>query len=142
MGHSFSKLAGEAPEPIPKLEDIEDQYSPPSQMWHKTFYGLLFFCSLLPLASHSFVFSELDWESLRMAHGLLPVEAVVLRGNPPALLPLLPCVCFVLSYSFKPFRSSGFLAWLALIMFFLTTLYVWLSGMITWNLAMRLTLYK
>ena len=127
---------------IQELENIKHRASPQSKMWHKTYYVLLFFCSLLPLASYSLVFLDLDWDSLRMVHGLLPVEAIFLRSNLPAVLPLFIVICFVLSFKFKLLRSSGFLAWLALFIFFLLALYGWLTGMITWHLATRLALYN
>lgn len=124
-----------SPEVLDALKKIKDTCLPSDRIWHKTYYTLLLICSFVPLFSYYVVFSDLNWDSFRYGHGLLPLDILMMRNNSiPWLLPINILICFALSFKFRLLRSSGFLAWFALILFFLLTIYIWLSGMFIFHL--------
>ena len=125
------------PELIQKLQNVKDRCSSSARMHYKTFYILLFVCSMLVFFSHSLVTSGLDWDKMRYSHGLLPLEVLMMRNTLiPSMLPILAISFFTLSAKFKSLRSPNFLVWFALVLFGLAVVYIWLSGMFAFHLLL------
>lgn len=127
-----------SPELLNSLNQIKDRCLPPEKFWYKTFYSLLFLCSLIPFLVHSMVDTGMQWDSLRMVHGLLPVEALMIRNMIiPTLLPAAVLLSFVLSFRFRFLRTATFLAWFSLILLILSMLDLLFLGMFTLHISIR-----
>ncbi len=112
------------------LKCIKDRCDPPERFWSKTFYVLLILSSLMPLAAHNMTFADMNFNNLRMPHGLLPLAALTLRNTYiPYMLPLLAFSSFVFSFKFRLLRSASWLACLTILLLFA-------SGMYTFFLAL------
>ncbi|HAE37331.1 MAG TPA: hypothetical protein DCG57_01695 [Candidatus Riflebacteria bacterium] len=128
------------PELVQKLQDIKDRCTPAPGISYRAFYFFLLFCSLIQYLSHQMVVNSIDWDSMRYAHGLLPLDVLMMRNAiVPGLLPAAIMSFFLLSFKFKSLRSPVFLAWFALIMFGLTACHSWTSGMFSFHLVTRIS---
>lgn len=128
------------PELVQKLQEIKDRCMPPAQISYRAFYVLLLAGSFLLYLAHQMVFDTADWDSMRYAHGLLPLDVLMMRNAMvPGLLPVIILIFLVLSFKFKSLRSPVFLAWFTLILFGLTVTYAWVSDMFAFHLLSRIT---
>lgn len=129
------------PELVQKLQEIKDRCMPPAQISYRAFYVLLLAGSFLLYFAHKMVSESADWDSMRYAHGLLPLDVLMMRNAMvPWLLPISVLFFFAISFKFKSLRSPVFLAWFTLILFGLTVTYAWVSGMFAAHLLNRMTL--
>ena len=128
------------PELVQKLQEIKDRCMPPAQISYRAFYVLLLAGSFLLHFAHKMVSESADWDSMRYAHGLLPFDVLMMRNTMvPWLLPISILFFFALSFKFKSLRSPVFLAWFTLILFGLTVIYAWVSGLFAVHLLNRMT---
>ncbi|OGK11090.1 MAG: hypothetical protein A2W80_05275 [Candidatus Riflebacteria bacterium GWC2_50_8] len=128
------------PELVQKLQDVKDRCMPAPGISYRAFYLFLLFCSLIQYLSHQMVVDFIDWDSLRYAHGLLPLNVLMMRNAiVPGLLPAAILSFFLLSFKFKSLRSPVFLAWFALIMFGLTACHSWTSAIFSFHLVPRIS---
>jgi len=128
------------PELVQKLQEIKDRCMPPAQISYRAFYVLLLAGSFLLHSAHKIVSESANWDSMRYAHGLLPLDVLMMRNAiVPWLLPISVLFFFTLSFRFKSLRSPVFLAWFALVLFGLTVTYAWVSGMFAFHLLSRMT---
>lgn len=126
------------PELVQKLQKIKDRCMPPAQISYRAFYVLLLAGSFLLHFAHKIVSESADWDSMRYAHGLLPLDVLMMRNAMvPWLLPIVVMIFFALSFKFKSLRSPVFLAWFTLILFGLTVTYVWVSDMFAFHMLIR-----
>lgn len=124
-----------SPELVQKLQDIKDRCMPPPGISYRAFYVLLLLCSFIQYVAHSMVAESVDWDSMRYAHGLLPLDVLMMRNAiVPGLLPVAIIFFFMLSFRFKALRSPVFLAWFALILFGLTASHAWVSSLFSLHL--------
>ncbi len=129
------------PELVQKLQEIKDRCMPPVPISYQAFYVLLLVGSFLLYLAHQMVFDTADWDSMRYAHGLLPLDVLMMRNAMvPRLLPVIVLIFFALSFRFKSLRSPVFLAWFTLILFGLTVTYAFVSGTFACHLLNRMTL--
>ncbi len=128
------------PELVQKLQDIKDRCMPPAQISYRAFYVFLLAGSFLLYLAHQMISDTADWDSMRYAHGLLPLDVLMMRNAMvPWLLPITVLLFFTLSFKFKSLRSPVFLAWFTLILFGLTVAYALVSGTFSCHLLNRMT---
>lgn len=126
------------PELVQKLQAIKDRCTPPASISYQAFYLLLLCGSFILYFSHQMVVESVDWDAMRYAHGLLPLDVLMMRNAiVPGLLPVVVLLFFMLSYKFKSLRSPVFLAWFTLILFGFSVAYAWVSGMFSFHLLSR-----
>ncbi|MEW6708505.1 MAG: hypothetical protein AB1403_01675 [Candidatus Riflebacteria bacterium] len=123
------------PELAHKLQDIKDRCMPPVRFSYRAFYVILLFFSLITYVSHRLVADQVNWDSLRYSHGLLPLDVLMMRNAMvPWLLPTAIMLFFALSFKFHSLRSPAFLAWFTLAVFGLAGCYIWVSSMFSFHL--------
>ncbi len=128
------------PELVQKLQNIKDRCMPSPGISYRAFYLLLLLCSFIQYVAHSMVAESVVWDSMRYAHGLLPLDVLMMRNAiVPGLLPVAIIFFFMLSFRFKSLRSPVFLAWFALTLFGLAVLHSWVSGLFAFHLLSRVS---
>ncbi|HNW12716.1 MAG TPA: hypothetical protein PKI71_15235 [Candidatus Rifleibacterium sp.] len=77
------------PELVQKLQEIKDRCMPPAQISYRVFYIFLLAGSFWLYLVHQMVSDSADWDSMRYAHGLLPLDVLMMRNAMvPWLLPI------------------------------------------------------
>lgn len=122
------------------LKCIKDRCSPPEKFWFKTYYAILFIVSCAPLLAHNMAFGGVDFNLMRMPHGLLPIQALMMRNTViPYLVPAMVLGSAFLSVRYKKLRSADWLCVLALVVMILMSVYLWLNALFTMSLTIEFT---
>lgn len=122
------------------LKCIKDRCSPPEKFWFKTYYAILFLLSCVPLVAHNMAFGGMDFNLMRMSHGLLPIQALMMRNTViPYLVPAMVLSSAFLSIWFKKLRSAGWLAVIALAVIILMSVYLLLIALFTMSFTIEFT---
>lgn len=123
-----------------QLKCIKDRCSPPETFWFKTYYAILFFLSCVPYVSHEMAFGGVNFDLMRMPHGLLPIQALMMRNTViPYVLPAIVFGPAFLAIWFRKLRSGAWLSILAVIVLILMSIYLWLNALFTMSLTLEFT---
>lgn len=124
-----------SPELGQTLQQIKDRCMPPPRIRYNAFYIILLMVSMAPYLTHSLLTDEMNWDSMRYSHGLLPLNVLMMRNTIlPQALPAIVVVFYLLSFKFRSLRSSVFLAWFTLFILGLALVYNWILGMFAFHL--------
>jgi len=123
-----------------RLKCIKDRCDPPEKFWFKTYYVVLFFISVVPMISHEMAFGAVNFDLMRMPHGLLPIQALMMRDTViPYILPAFVLGSAFFSIWFRTLRSCSWMSILTLIMLVFMSIYIWFGSLFTMLLTLEFT---